>query len=72
MYAKWTIKLETARIEALEIYERKVLGSVATEKERIEWVAATGVSLEGREQHGGAVREESAARLRPTSDSCRD
>lgn len=38
--------MENVRIESLKIYERKVPGSVATEKERIEWVAATGVSLE--------------------------
>lgn len=47
VYAKYTIKLETTRVDVFKVYEGKP-GSTATEKERIEWGAAAGVSLEGR------------------------
>lgn len=48
VYAKWSIKREAARIGLLVRYEGKEPGSTATAKERNEWVAATGVSVEGR------------------------
>lgn len=53
-YAKMTIKLQTARTELLQGHERKEPGSTATEKERNEWGAATGVSLEGRRTTWGS------------------
>jgi len=63
--------LGTIRNYVLGAHGEKELGPTVPEKERMEWGAATDVSLEGRNRATwGSSPRRGLAQLRPANDSC--